>query len=512
MNRILTFSHRTRVHLLRRNFVSLLRVFAFIGLALPEVIWAQNIEIHGFVDSANHNTKTGEALPFSKAHSSFVVKRFGFAWSVSVTNVERGFTWWAQRAYDGTNTYVLRPSGGSLWQTNSPDRSLQLATISPSAVALTLDGDPLGAALVSITYGLSLRSFTTNQIGVVEMPLPWTVVRDNPNAYGFKWLIRSSEDGSFLNDFEVLREEALDLPEQEEFLRPQMDYPNTLEAYRDYLSELRDRKSSPQGYLRARYQCQEWYRANSATLPKESKLEVYLPPIEGKLPGRIFRLEATDISIRPGIAQVQPKITSDTAVADYRFKKANQTRIFKCAEYTLKSGDSWPPANDPALLAKADDWLKSGPEYKHFEEEAETLNKKAAEWETTDIDGQKYSLMDYRGKVVVLDFWFRNCEPCIKAMPQMKETVAKFRDKPVAVLGMNTDQLEKDARFVVDKLNLNYPTLRAKGLPEKYDVHAFPTLVIIDQQGVVRDRHVGYSTNLLLEVSKTINNLLAGHN
>jgi thiol-disulfide isomerase/thioredoxin len=290
-----------------------------------------------------------------------------------------------------------------------------------------------------------------------------------------------------------------------------MDYPDTLEAYRDYLSELRDRKSSPQGYLRARYQCKEWYRTNNAAIPKESKLEVYLPPIDGKLPGRIFTLEATDITIRPGIAHVLPEVTSDTAVADYRYKKANQTRIFKCAEYTLKSGDSWPAANDPALLAKADDWLKSGQEYIHFEEEAETLNKKAAEWETTDIDGQKHSLVDYRGKVVVLDFWFRGCEPCIKAMPQMKEIVEEFRGKPVAVLGMNTDQQEKDARFVVDELKLDYPTLRAKGLPEKYDVHAFPTLVIIDQQGVVRDRHIGYSTNLLLDVSKTINNLLAGH-
>jgi hypothetical protein len=111
---------------------------------------------------------------------------------------------------DGTNTYVLRPSGGSFWNTNSPDPDRQLATISPSVEALTLDGDPLGAALVSITYGLSLRFFSTNQFGLVEMPLPWTVVRDNPNAYGFKWLVRGSEDGRFLKDFVVLREEALD--------------------------------------------------------------------------------------------------------------------------------------------------------------------------------------------------------------------------------------------------------------------------------------------------------------
>jgi thiol-disulfide isomerase/thioredoxin len=509
MNRNLTF-RGVPIH---GNFASLLRAFVVIVLVVPQVTLAgETIEIHGFVDYANHNTQTGEALSFSKAHSSFVAKQSGFTWSVSVTNVERGFTWWAQRAYDGTNTYVLRPGSGNFWHTNPPDHDLQLATISPSAVALPLDGDPLGAALVSITYGLSLRSFVTNQIGLIEMPLPWTIVRDNPNAYGFKWLIHASEDGRFLNDFEVLREKALDLSEQEEFLRPQMDYPNTLEAYREYLFNLRYRKSSPQGYLRARYQCKEWYRTKKASIPRASKLEVYDPPNVGKLPARIFALEATDVGAHPGIVRVLPEITSDTAVADYRYKKANQTRIFKCAEYTLKSGDSWPPANDPVLLAKADDWLENGHEYAHFEGEAETLNKKAAEWETADIDGKKHSLMDYRGKVVVLDFWFRNCEPCIKAMPELKEIAQKFRDKPVAILGMNIDPQEKDARFVVDKLKLNYPTLKAEGLPEKYDVHGFPTLVIIDQEGVVRDRHVGYSTNLLVEVSKTINNLLADHN
>jgi hypothetical protein len=61
----------------------------------------------------------------------------------------------------------------------------------------------------------------------------------------------------------------------------------------------------------------------------------------------------------------------------------------------------------------------------------------------------------------------------------------------------------------MDKLKLNYPTLRAEGLPEKYGVQGFPTLIIIDQKGVVRGRHVGYSPTLSEEVIKTIDGLLA---
>lgn len=57
---------------------------------------------------------------------------------------------------------------------------------------------------------------------------------------------------------------------------------------------------------------------------------------------------------------------------------------------------------------------------------------------------------------------------------------------------MNTDMDEKDARSVIDKLKLNYPTLKAQGLIEEYNVQGFPTLVIIDQKGVIRGWHIGY--------------------
>ena len=141
--------------------------------------------------------------------------------------------------------------------------------------------------------------------------------------------------------------------------------------------------------------------------------------------------------------------------------------------------------------------------------EDEVLNKAAAQWSTVDIDGKKHSLAGCRGKVIVLDFWYRGCGWCIKAMPQIKEVVEHYQGKPVVVLGMNTDRDEKDARFVVAKLKLNYATLKAEGLPEKYSVQGFPTLIIIDQKGVVRGRHVGYSPTLREELVKKIDCLLA---
>ena len=169
----------------------------------------------------------------------------------------------------------------------------------------------------------------------------------------------------------------------------------------------------------------------------------------------------------------------------------------------------------PVIVAQFDAQLKdfkSSAAYfaEEKQHEDEVLNKPAADWSVEDIDGKKHSLEDYRGKVVVLDFWYRGCGWCIKAMPQIKEVVTHYEGKPVVVLGMNTDREEKDARFVVDKLKLNYTTLKAEGWSDKYGVQGFPTLVVIDQKGVVRGRHVGYSPTLREELIKQIDGLLGG--
>lgn len=110
--------------------------------------------------------------------------------------------------------------------------------------------------------------------------------------------------------------------------------------------------------------------------------------------------------------------------------------------------------------------------------------------------------------MVILDFWYRTCFWCVRAMPQVKEIASRFKNEPAVVLGMNTDPQVEDARAVVEKMKLNYPTLKATGVPEKYKVQGFPTLIVIDHKGVVRDLHVGYSPTHKEEVIKTVERLL----
>lgn len=144
------------------------------------------------------------------------------------------------------------------------------------------------------------------------------------------------------------------------------------------------------------------------------------------------------------------------------------------------------------------------------ERRAAVVGKPAFAFEATDLNDKPVTLADFKGKVIVLDFWFRGCGWCIKAMPQVNELSAEFAGQPVVVIGMNTDEDKADAEHVVKELGLKYQTLRIKhSLAEKFGVRGFPTLIVIDQKGVLREVHVGYSPTLREDVAKVVRDLLA---
>ena len=95
------------------------------------------------------------------------------------------------------------------------------------------------------------------------------------------------------------------------------------------------------------------------------------------------------------------------------------------------------------------------------------------------------------------------------AMPQVNRLAETFRDRPVAVLGMTIDEDVKDGRVVVEAMGLRYPVIQAREVPEKFGVKSYPTLIVIDQQGKIRDIHYGYSPRLFEELSERIRGLLA---
>jgi thiol-disulfide isomerase/thioredoxin len=168
---------------------------------------------------------------------------------------------------------------------------------------------------------------------------------------------------------------------------------------------------------------------------------------------------------------------------------------------------------EPAVLALADAELAGHePAMAQLKEDIRWRASKtgipAPDWQLLDLEGKSHKLADYLGKVVILDYWYRGCPWCIRAMPSLNALAEAYKDKPVAVIGMNIDDSLSDARFVVQKLRLGYTNLQAKGIPEKYGVTGYPTLFVIGPDGIIRDIHVGYAPDLREKLEPVIESLL----
>lgn len=136
------------------------------------------------------------------------------------------------------------------------------------------------------------------------------------------------------------------------------------------------------------------------------------------------------------------------------------------------------------------------------------INKPAPRWEVEDFTDEKHSLEDFRGNVILLDFWYRGCPWCLRSMPLIDQVAEYFRGMPVVVLGINTDKNREDALLVIEKMNPSYNNLSGRDLIKKYGVTSYPTFIILDRNGLVRRIKIGYETELVDKLIEIIESLL----
>lgn len=112
----------------------------------------------------------------------------------------------------------------------------------------------------------------------------------------------------------------------------------------------------------------------------------------------------------------------------------------------------------------------------------------APDIEGTDIDGVPFKLSDYRGKVVLLDFWYSSCRPCRAFFPRERSLVLRYKDRPFALLGVNTDNDRRSAKQCEVKEKVNWRSwFDGEGaIVSNWRVQYFPTVYILDTEGVVR--------------------------
>jgi thiol-disulfide isomerase/thioredoxin len=117
--------------------------------------------------------------------------------------------------------------------------------------------------------------------------------------------------------------------------------------------------------------------------------------------------------------------------------------------------------------------------------EGDTANGRV---QLTDLDGKPVRLADLRGKVVWLNFWASWCPPCQYETPTIRAMDQRYRDRGLAIIGIQVQQIVDDGRAYADRYGLKY-TIGADvtgAIYHTYKVFALPTQVFIDSNGLVR--------------------------
>jgi peroxiredoxin len=118
-----------------------------------------------------------------------------------------------------------------------------------------------------------------------------------------------------------------------------------------------------------------------------------------------------------------------------------------------------------------------------------TVGTQAEDFRLTDLEGKSQSLSQYRGKIVLVNFWATWCKPCTTEMPAMQATYDKLREKGFVVLAIN--ELEDDAkvREHIKQYGHTFPVLmdRDNTVANQFGVFGLPVSVFIDEKGVVQE-------------------------
>jgi peroxiredoxin len=130
----------------------------------------------------------------------------------------------------------------------------------------------------------------------------------------------------------------------------------------------------------------------------------------------------------------------------------------------------------------------------------------APDFDARDLDGNPLRLADYRGKVVLLSFWFTGCGPCIGMVPKEQALVEKYRDQPFALIGVCQDKDAAMGKKTAAEHGMTWPSIH-DGQPGwvtgTYNVLAWPSFYLIDADGKIVDKHSSWE-KLEEEISRLV--------
>jgi peroxiredoxin len=205
-----------------------------------------------------------------------------------------------------------------------------------------------------------------------------------------------------------------------------------------------------------------------------------------------------------------------TPMYDEQFQKVNPENFMKM----MMSNEYIPePYVDGNKAVKAFVLRKATPEEKAMmlnmqqggmgPEQSALVGTQALDFELADLNGKKYKLSELQGKVVVVNFWFIECKPCVMEIPELNELTEEFKGKDVVFLAIALNDKKRLKKFI--KTTAFKYNIVANGQPtcDSYGVKGFPTNIIIDQNGLIQYASTGVGPNNKANLLQEINALLA---
>lgn len=134
------------------------------------------------------------------------------------------------------------------------------------------------------------------------------------------------------------------------------------------------------------------------------------------------------------------------------------------------------------------------------------LGSEAPAFVAKDMNGNIFSLNDLKGKVIVINFWFIQCEPCVMEIPELNKLVEKYEN--VIFLGFAVNNKNKLESFL-KKTDFFYSIIPNGGkVAAKYNVMAYPAHIIIDKNSKIQYYSIGLGSKTIDNIEKNIDTLI----
>lgn len=124
------------------------------------------------------------------------------------------------------------------------------------------------------------------------------------------------------------------------------------------------------------------------------------------------------------------------------------------------------------------------------------------------LEGQTVNLQDYKGQIVLLNFWFVGCKPCIMEMPELNDIVADFESEGVNFLAIGLDNPERVNKFLETNAFEYHLLPNGRRVANQFGVTSYPTHLLLNREGKVIFSQVGYFPGLQYALRKRLKDAL----